>query len=262
MIKVQYMSDLHVEFGGDIPAVDKDADVVVLAGDCMVWEEDGSWLEHVAEQWRGKTILYVLGNHEYYGFGTMHDIRKDIARQCLEHGIYLLDPGTFQYHDVVFVGATLWTDFELYGPHRSLGSQIVASRRMNDFREINLLVRESGSEEQVRPLSPAVTVAMHREQLEYIEAELEKAGDCKKVVITHHLPTDLSLNPDYEGDPTNPAFATDLEYVMKEWKPQFWVHGHIHHTVDVQVWGTKVLANPRGIRGDNEKFNPSAHFYV
>ena len=63
---MQVLSDLHLEHGGILPEHDPDADVIVLAGDLAPYTK---WLiEHIAEHWPSAPhIIYVLGNHEFYG---------------------------------------------------------------------------------------------------------------------------------------------------------------------------------------------------
>ena len=62
--------------------------------------------------WRYPDLLYVLGNHEWYG-SEIDPARLEFARQCRDHGAELLDPRVVDVDDVRFVGATLWTDFRL-----------------------------------------------------------------------------------------------------------------------------------------------------
>ena len=63
-MKVQYMSDLHLEFA-DMPIPDVAGDVLVLAGDIHVGANAIPWIEQCAHVF--KDVIYVLGNHEYYG---------------------------------------------------------------------------------------------------------------------------------------------------------------------------------------------------
>ena len=52
-------------------------------------------------------------------------------------------------------------------------------------------------------------------------------------------------------------FASDLEKVMVEYKPDLWIHGHMHLPVDVVVDKTRVLCNPHGYPHEpNNGFNP------
>ena len=60
-LKLNILSDLHLGFGAfDRPV--NDADVVILAGDISRPREAAAW----AMRFR-KPVLYVLGNHEFYG---------------------------------------------------------------------------------------------------------------------------------------------------------------------------------------------------
>ena len=65
-LKIQFFSDIHLEFGNfDIPATD--ADVIVAAGDIGVGLHGIEWLQQ-----RKKPIVYLAGNHEYYGGDLVH----------------------------------------------------------------------------------------------------------------------------------------------------------------------------------------------
>jgi Icc-related predicted phosphoesterase len=68
----------------------------------------------------------------------------------------------------------------------------------------------------------------------------------KLVVVTHHAPSRESIPPAFDGDPCNPAFASDLSRFIVESEARLWVHGHIHFSCDYPLGKTRVLANPRG----------------
>ena len=60
-MKLNILSDLHLSVGGmDRPR--NDADIVVLAGDIARPRESAAWALGF-----DKPVLYVLGNHEFYG---------------------------------------------------------------------------------------------------------------------------------------------------------------------------------------------------
>ena len=52
--------------------------------------------------------------------------RTQIAKECTEAGIHLLDPGTVRIGDVRFIGATLWTDLLLEGMADEVGAHMVS----------------------------------------------------------------------------------------------------------------------------------------
>ena len=107
-MKVRILSDLHLEFAVLLPP-SIDADVVVLAGDIGVGLDGLAWARN---SFPGVPVIYVPGNHEYYG----HDIelRSDLRRQSND-GLYVLDDEAIELQGVRFVGSTLWTDFALNG---------------------------------------------------------------------------------------------------------------------------------------------------
>ena len=60
-MKLNILSDLHLVHGG-LPLPRNDADVVVLAGDISRPEEAVKWALGIK-----KPVVYVAGNHEFYG---------------------------------------------------------------------------------------------------------------------------------------------------------------------------------------------------
>ena len=125
-MKIQVLSDLHLEHGGYAPEHHPATDVIALAGDLAPYTE--GLVERLSEHWaNGPHILYVLGNHEFYG------TEIDEARGQLT-GIHLLDPGMIRIDGVRFIGATLWTDLLLEDVVDEVETHIRFSRELSDFR--------------------------------------------------------------------------------------------------------------------------------
>ena len=74
-MKIQYASDLHTEFGfQDLRKSDLKGDILVLAGDIAGKPKKlNQYLHSLAGS---IPILYVMGNHEFYG----HDFTTDLWR--------------------------------------------------------------------------------------------------------------------------------------------------------------------------------------
>ena len=118
-MKVQILSDLHLEHGGAVLEHHPEADVIVLAGDLAPCTK--GLVAKLSEFWASAPhIIYVLGNHEFYG-GEIDDARARLADECAAVGIHLLDPGMVRIEGTRFIGATLWTDLELYGKADEVG---------------------------------------------------------------------------------------------------------------------------------------------
>ena len=248
-MKLQVLSDLHLEAHNPIPRLAEDADVVVLAGDLAPYLP--RTLHAVAAAWAAaERVLYVPGNHEFYQ-GEIDAVRGALAETCGELGIELLDRRAVVIGDVRFIGATLWTDFALHGVAQAPWAKSVAVRGMGDFMG---LIRHGGG-----LFTPTESCRRHLADRTFIERELEAASVAGEtaVVITHHAPTPRSIRPWYEGNALNPAFASDLEALISRHAPPLWIHGHMHDSIDEALGDTRVLANPGGYtKTENPLFDP------
>ena len=248
-MKIQVFSDLHLEHGGYLPEHHPEADVIVLAGDLAPHTEGA--VDRVRERWStAPHIIYVLGNHEFYGT-EIDETRQQLAEECEKAGLHLRDPGMILIDGVRFIGATLWTDLLLEGRADEVGAQMRVRRNISDFT--------GAITHQGRDFTTGESVERHRADRTFIERELEKAeraGD-RVVVITHHAPSPRSIRPWYRGDPFNCAFASDLDRLIARYQPGLWVHGHMHDPVDERLGRTRLLANPAGYRYEAKRgFDP------
>lgn len=256
-MKLRLYSDLHREFDGwDVPKLkDRKKEknyVAVLAGDIGVARRNGTWSPFIFEMAeRHKAVIYVPGNHEYYGDTfdrAWEKITGEIGDWDNPDNLYFMNGDNAVTIDGVrFIGATLWTDFELYG-NADL-SMYTAATYMNDYRVIGR-VAETDDDEYVwrGKLRPADTRAMHYVHKEFIDNELYQAkrDGLKTMVITHHGPTRQSIAEHFAGSDLNPAYASDLSALIRERAPDVWVHGHTHHSAKYWEGKTLVMTNPKG----------------
>lgn len=231
-MKLQIMSDLHLEFGGEFSPSFDNADVVILAGDIHVGNKALDFIKTI-----NKPVIYITGNHEYYH----HDI-KEVNQALSNHqqsNYYFLNNSSVEFKGVRVLGCTLWTDFCLYGEDRQDLSMAQADWQMNDYRQIKL----NGP-----VLHPKDTLSLHRESVRWLEKELQRPFEGRTVVVTHHAPSERSIAEQYRGSGLNPAFASDLEWLMGK-GVDLHVHGHCHTSFDYLVGNTRVVCNPRGYVG-------------
>ena len=107
-MRIQIVSDLHTEQDNPPPPLAPGADMITVAGDLG---------PVVVDEWNvAKHILYVPGNHEFFG-SDADEAREILAGQCRIHAVTLLDRAAVTIEGVRFIGATLWTDFRLDGAH-------------------------------------------------------------------------------------------------------------------------------------------------
>lgn len=239
-MRIQILSDLHLEFeGNSIPALAPDVDAIILAGDLA--PVCTNRIREITERWsQAKHILYVPGNHEYYG-SEIREAQQELAHACSRYGITLLDPGAVTIDGIRFIGATLWTDFLLEGDAASeVWAHIEVGNALSDFLGAIRIGRGN--------LSTHETARRHAQERAFIERELEAAqrAGLFAVVISHHAPSPKCIRPWYQGNRLNPGFASDLDGLIARYRPALWVHGHMHDRIDEMLGETRVIANPYG----------------
>ena len=236
-MKIQVVSDLHIEFGPiTLPPIERD--LLILAGDINIGTRA---LKFIKKQLQISPVLYVLGNHEFYhrNFQQVHKNWNSIK----EEGLYFLERDQAilpEFHNIRFLGATLWTDFGKSNPKYMKKAQY----DMSDFQIIEF---------QERQLLPRDTIEEFNRTISWLESKMKdptwdpnthKAR--KTIVVTHHMPSFQSVAPQYYGDPLNYAFASSLDALIQKYIPDIWIHGHTHASFDYQLGHTRVLCNPRG----------------
>lgn len=248
-MKLHVLSDLHNEFSmHKPPQASREANVIVLAGD--IWKQ-ARGIGWARETWPNHRIIYVIGNHEYYGEMRKLTLAKlhIEAKKC---DIDLLDNAEVIIDGVRFLGATLWTDFELFGRKNLYPCIVDAQNYLTDYRAIH---EAHGS------FSPVDAILLHRESIKFLKRKLNKSFNGKTVVVTHHLPTLRSVSTRFVDDGLTPSFASNLDYLISGDSVSLWIHGHTHDSFDYQHNGTRILCNPRGYvtnnRIENNQFNPN-----
>lgn len=254
--KLLVLSDLHVEFAPFAPdqaAVDA-ADVVVLAGDISNGVKGIAWAR---QAFADKPIVYVAGNHEFYR-GDWVRLLEQLRAQAQVHGVHFLENDAVTIHGVRFLGATLWTDFLLFGEDKKPAAMREAARVMNDFqlikaRTLPTQVNIVGPRGSPWKLSPAHTLRRHRESLAWLTtqltAQLPLGVADKTVVVSHHFPSARSLAPPWAGDLVSAIYGSNLPDELVQCAA-LWIHGHAHSSFDYRIGQAscagRVVCNPRG----------------
>jgi predicted phosphodiesterase len=233
---LQILSDLH----GSKPSISKKADVLVYAGDVDTSPKKvGEYFQEVRKI-SSADIIYVMGNHEYYGH-VYPDVEEDYWNAIKDiENIHFLERNTVDLFDVVFMGTTLWTDYDN-------GRGIVqAMYGMNDFEYIH------------KPDGKLVTandfIDKHNLSIDFLCDELWQNRSKKTVVITHHMPSFSLISSQYKGSSLNGAFASDCDKFIEKYKPTIWIYGHTHTFKDVNLFETRCVCNPVGYRGEKTHY--------
>jgi hypothetical protein len=103
--------------------------------------------------------------------------------------------------------------------------------------------------------------------VQYIRAIAELNRNKPLVVCTHHAPTYQSVADEYKSQrEMNGGYASDLsEFILDNENIKFWTHGHMHDPSDYMVGQCRVLCNPRGYKGYEQRvneFDPTVGFDI
>jgi Icc-related predicted phosphoesterase len=250
-MRLWIFSDLHIDRDSmELPRVA--ADAAVIAGDICPGPQALDWLE---ARFSNLPVLFVLGNHEYYGY-TLPSLRREFEKRATGTNIHVLENRLVTLGDVTFLGCTLWTDFELYG--RPVDPMSEAGKRMNDFRLIRYFEEEDG-ERFASKLEPLDTHFLHKASVSWLRKQLSELQGRKKVILTHHAPSRRSVAERYRENVLTPAFVSALDDLVEESGAALWIHGHCHDRFDYRLGETRVICNPRGYVGidDGNGFDPA-----
>jgi predicted phosphodiesterase len=229
-MKILPVSDLHLEWHADqgqsfLASLDPTGvDVLVIAGDLAHTESLKSVLEGLAQ--RFKHVVYVAGNHCYYGFNP--EQAKGHFNRAKAPNLHWLNQSTVTIEGVRFVGTTLWFP----RPPRK-----VLVENYPDFWYI-------------KGFRPWV-FDEHQAALHFLKSELRP----KDVLVTHFFPLRESI-----------AFGSDLncffwsgkeaDRIVRERRPRLLIHGHTHFSFRYWVGPTEVICNPLGYPTEpNRKFD-------
>lgn len=230
-MKILIFSDLHLEFGPFDPP-QTEADIVVLAGDIHTGLKGLEWAKKSFPQ---KIVLYVLGNHEYYGH-AIPKLSNKLREKALGSNVHILENDKFEIDGFKFLGCTLWTDFKLFGEANIARQE--AQLWMNDYDKIRVAPK-------FRKLRAVDTQILHSKSIRWIESELDDNPQ-KTIVITHHAPSRQSLLKGSDLDLLNAAYASALDELIINSGAILWIHGHIHESRNYKIGNTRIVSNPRG----------------
>lgn len=255
-MKIQLLSDIHWHpYRDDIGflrnfRIEADVDVFVVAGD---WGSlPGAWILAQLEAAPKAHILFIAGNHEFYG-GDWNSTLPLLKRQfsALPQRVHFLEKETFFHEGVRFPATTLWS------PISSRNAwQIQAS--IGDYHAIY-----KGGTHSVR-ITPDDVNKRYQENSIWLQQELQKPFEGKTVVVTHHMPIFALVAPKWRGSPLNDAFAAKCDsFFGQSWSPEAWIFGHTHDTVLQVVRGTLCAANPYGYQHEvEERGHPLPPFLI
>ena len=256
-MRLQLLSDLHLETETFDPQPAAGAEVLVLAGDI-----DANWT--ALQRFAGwpVPVLMVAGNHEFDGRDLVH-AWPALRAHCQQFGIRLIERESLLLTSaaglrVRFVGTVRWSDFELFGP----------AGRDRAMRAAAYFLKLMAAQRAGVVIDTAV---MRDESLAcraWLAAELQRAnpgpaapgGWHATVAITHFAPSLRSADPRFGKQPGTASFCNADDDLIP--LADLWLHGHLHCRHDYMVARpghkpTRVVSQARGLprKGESEGFD-------
>jgi predicted phosphodiesterase len=242
MMKIQYASDLHLEFADNWRYLKENplkvtGDILVLAGD-IGYLGDDNYTKHPFWDWASdnyEQVIACMGNHEFYKF---YDIATLKDGYCLEirPNVHCYYNAVVRIENVDFIVSTLWSIIPLKEAYYT--EQVIT-----DFHRIlyhgDVLTFADFNRE-------------HKRCLAFIKEAIAKSDAKCKIVITHHVPSFRMLCPKFQGSSVNGAFTVELEDFIEQSDVDFWIYGHSHYNVDVTIGKTFCISNQLGYVFNNE----------
>lgn len=252
-MKLQLLSDLHLETETFDPEPAPGAELLVLAGDI-----DATWAGY--ERFAGwpVPVIVVPGNHEYDDRDLL-TAGPALQALCERLGFTLLNRASTvrtaaDGRRVRFVGCTRWSDFDLFGE----------AQRERAMRAAEYFMRVMGATRGGAPFDAAAVRAEGLACRAWLEHELSLPPQGRwdaTVVVTHFGPSLKSADPRYGRQPGTASFCNADDDLVP--RADLWLHGHLHCRHDWRVdragrRPSRVVCNARGLaaKGEAEGHEP------
>jgi hypothetical protein len=249
-VKLQILSDLHLETEDYTPEPAPGAELLVLGGDI-----DSTWAGlELFRPWP-VPVLFVAGNHEFDGreltraWGTLRE-------RCEALGFIMLERQSIVLADAAgrrirFAASVRWCDLDLLGN----------TQRERVWRAAAYFMKVMGATRYGVPFDAAGAREEALACRDWLAAELAKPNDGwdRTVAITHFGPSLRSADPRYGDQPGTASFCNADDDLLP--LADLWIHGHLHCRHDYRVahanGETRVVCNARGHarRGEAEGFD-------
>jgi len=234
-IKIQYCSDLHLEFKENEDFLRQNpiqpiGEILILAGDILPFalQHKFNWFfDYLSSNFHH--TYWIPGNHEYY-HNSIDNFKFPLIEKIREN-IFLLNNQVIVYKNVELICSTLWS-------HISVPNQLIIKQSVSDFS----LIKCNG-----KKLTSIDFNHLHKTDLAFLKSALAIKSNKQRIVVTHHVPTLQNYPPQYKNSNINEAFAVELSDFIFESKANYWIYGHHHtNTNNFEIGNTVMLTNQLG----------------
>jgi len=243
-MKIQYCSDLHLEFPANkkylkADPIKPEGELLLLAGDIIPFvemEKEHDFFNFLSDSF--EHTYWIPGNHEYYRSDI--SVRTGSFHENISSNVSLLNNTTIEHNGVRFLFSTLWSKI-------NPALEFVIQKSMADFRLIKNKERKITVDDYDH---------LHEDCQAFLVKELSNVSNQKTIVVTHHLPTLFNYPEKYRYSDLNTAFATELFDLIEPSNVDYWIFGHSHEVVpDFRIGKTTLTTNQLGYVEYGEHLN-------
>ena len=234
-MRLQLLSDLHLETEDFEPQPAPSAELLVLGGDI-----DSTWQGLARFRDWPVPVILVAGNHEFDN-RELNTAWPALREHCAQLGIRLLERESAVITDrsgrrIRFVATVRWCDFNLFGERGREKAMRAAGYFMRVMRSTQH--GEAFGAEAVREEALACRA--------WLADELARSpGDWDATVaLTHFGPSLRSGDPRYGSQAGTASFCNADDDLLP--LADVWIHGHLHCRHDYMAGTTRVVCNARG----------------
>lgn len=241
-MKIQYASDLHLEFHEnsrwlrDNPLIPV-GDILVLAGD-LGYLGDEMYSKHPFWSWCAdnyEQTLIVPGNHELYKCFDINKLAEGWSEE-IRNNVTVVYNTVVQVDKIDLILSTLWAKIHP-------GDAYFVENGVTDFRRIR-----NGEHR----LSWDRFNDEHERCVDFIKQTIEQSTAPQRIVVTHHAPSFELMADEFKGSRINGAFVADLDILIEAMPIDYWIYGHTHRNIECEIGGTKIVSNQLGYVFANE----------
>ncbi len=241
-MKIQYASDLHLEFKDNASYLKHNplevvGDILILAGD-IGYIGDPNYSRHPFWDWASENfeqVILAMGNHEFYKSFDIATLSDGYKLQ-IRHNIAAYYNAVIPIGDTDIIVSTLWSYIPLQ--EAAYTEQVISDFHRIKFKGELLTFADFNRE--------------HRRCLNFIKSAVSQSNAAHKIVVTHHVPSFRMLCPKFTESKANGAFTVELEDFIKASDIEFWIYGHSHYNVDIKIGNTLCISNQLGYVFNNE----------
>lgn len=252
MLKIQYASDLHLEFAANTlylqhSPICTTADILVLAGDIGYLDDEAN-MKHPFWDWASehfRQVIVIPGNHEFYKGFDLDKLHDGWSMEIRHNVKYYYNVVLHLTDETDLIVSTLWGHIE---PQDAFATE----RGVNDFYRIKAGGMVINSER---------FNAEHERCRAFIEKSVADSKAKHIIVATHHVPSYELVSPDFLGSPINGAFTAEMGHFIAYSHIDYWIYGHSHRNIDKVIGNTKCISNQLGYvsHGENKFFHSARY---